>query len=249
MKKCKIFTLIELLVTIAIIAILICLLLPALRNAKKISRSVHCMSNLKQIGTWGMVHAADNDGVLPVNGGGSTAPLPQRDYWHWSISASKWYTSCPYYNANSWKKLDTVLHCPEAGVFSPEIVNEPSNRNFSYSLEQLLGGGGEGTDTTDEKHFPVPRLGGKLVTPDAAWFADASGKYYNEPLPFYASGVAMYYNPFFDFKYRPGSGIEQYTPWPFRPEFAGKTHLGRKANTCFADGHVEAVTISDSRLR
>jgi prepilin-type N-terminal cleavage/methylation domain-containing protein/prepilin-type processing-associated H-X9-DG protein len=45
------FTLIELLVVIAIIALLIAILLPALRHAREAGRAVVCMSNQRQIGT------------------------------------------------------------------------------------------------------------------------------------------------------------------------------------------------------
>ena len=46
------FTLIELLVVIAIIALLLAILMPSLSRARKQSRTVACMSNLK---SWGMI--------------------------------------------------------------------------------------------------------------------------------------------------------------------------------------------------
>jgi type II secretory pathway pseudopilin PulG len=59
------FTLTELLVAIAIIATLLALLLPGLRQARDAARNVACMSNLRQQGQAFFVYAADNDGWLP----------------------------------------------------------------------------------------------------------------------------------------------------------------------------------------
>ncbi|HBC85734.1 MAG TPA: hypothetical protein DCZ94_02140 [Lentisphaeria bacterium] len=65
-----VFTLIELLVVIAIIAILMALLLPALKTAKDQAKMIVCAGNEKQIGIAFEIYASDHNSYYP-------APNPQ----------------------------------------------------------------------------------------------------------------------------------------------------------------------------
>lgn len=61
----KAFTLIEVLVVVAIIALLISILLPSLKQARDVSRLVVCETHLKEIGTGVNMYLADFKDVLP----------------------------------------------------------------------------------------------------------------------------------------------------------------------------------------
>ena len=62
------FTLIELLVVIGVIAVLVAMLLPALSAARRQAQAVQCLSNLRQVGIGGLMHANEHRQHLPGAG-------------------------------------------------------------------------------------------------------------------------------------------------------------------------------------
>ena len=86
MNKRRAFTLIELLVVIAIIAVLMAILLPALRKVKNQAKAVICKSNLGQWGKMFYLYTYDNDGKFMVwkqssAAGGGTWIVPMMPYY------------------------------------------------------------------------------------------------------------------------------------------------------------------------
>ncbi len=72
------FTLVELLVVVSIIALLISILLPSLRNAREQGKQVLCMSNMRQMGIAMLSYALNNLEYLPA----SSCPLAEPDIEH-----------------------------------------------------------------------------------------------------------------------------------------------------------------------
>jgi prepilin-type N-terminal cleavage/methylation domain-containing protein len=83
------FTLVELLVVIGIIAVLIGILLPALRKTRQAAQAVACQSNLRQIGLGIRLYTENNEGVLPACGddGDTFSPILMPDKMGWASDA------------------------------------------------------------------------------------------------------------------------------------------------------------------
>ncbi len=115
MHKGSGFTLIELLVVIAIIALLLAILMPALRKAKGQAQMAACFAQLRQFGLAWNQYADDNDGFNI-----EYAPSSQ-----WASGGFWFYRLGPYFSAKDFAKAqgDTrsgvlkILRCPAARVW------------------------------------------------------------------------------------------------------------------------------------
>lgn len=102
------FTLIELLVVIAIIALLMAILMPALRRARDQGKATVCASNLKQIGLASRLYAEDNDNKVPR---GETYGNADADMQVWQAIFMKYIGGRQSSKVQHWSEVKTY-DCP-----------------------------------------------------------------------------------------------------------------------------------------
>jgi len=129
-KKRSAFTLIELLVVVAIIALLISILLPAMSRARELSKRTVCTSNLKQIGTGMYIYANDGD-KFPVTSGYKANP-PQAVYWLYRTVVPP-TTGKPSPTADLWVLIRANNATPKLFLCpSTSDVPDPAQDNLAY---------------------------------------------------------------------------------------------------------------------
>ena len=126
MRRQRGFTLIELLVVIGIIALLLAILMPALQKVRKQSKSVVCLSNLRQ---WGLVlnfYADDHNGYFMAG---------QTPHFEWMEPAE------PYYKTGEMRYCPMVSERKEVGRASwgdTFMLWESGRFTGSYGINEFL---------------------------------------------------------------------------------------------------------------
>jgi prepilin-type N-terminal cleavage/methylation domain-containing protein len=134
--RSRAFTLVELLVTIAIIAVLAALLLPALSGAKARAQQTDCVGNLRQWGLAFRMYADDNEDFLPRRGQGVQV-LTRID------RPEDWFNNLPYYfGLQSYETMTLNNLKPAAhskSIFICPIAEDPGAPYFlPYGMNMNL---------------------------------------------------------------------------------------------------------------
>jgi prepilin-type N-terminal cleavage/methylation domain-containing protein len=148
------FTLIELLVVVAIIAVLVAVLLPAIAQVREKARRMKCMTNQKQIGVALFMYSGDYHGMGPYNRRESNSSWPSP--WQW-LYHDQWWTVTqevqfgllrPYVGFRDGWGCPLVMQCPEGiwfaygtdhGECTSYMINPAvgSNADYKGKLENL----------------------------------------------------------------------------------------------------------------
>jgi len=106
------FTLIELLVVIAIIALLLSIIVPALKVAKDKAKDVLCMNNLKQIGVAVRSYAEENKDKVPrASSSGDDKPFWQQYFLSYvdRIPGEREFWKSGVYNCPAYPDKDQIM--------------------------------------------------------------------------------------------------------------------------------------------
>jgi prepilin-type N-terminal cleavage/methylation domain-containing protein len=140
---CRGFTLIELLVTIAIIAILAAILLPALSGGKERARRVTCKNHLRQFIIASHLYAMDHDDKLLSGLSDNSNPEDE----HIPVVSSLVRTQLFFYSGEP-----RIIECPSLG----QPFGEPEGwyyENYGFVIGYNYLGGRQGTPWSDYSGF------------------------------------------------------------------------------------------------
>jgi prepilin-type processing-associated H-X9-DG protein len=142
--------LIELLLVIAIVAMLIAILIPALSRARGKAEEIVCLNNLKQLQICAKLYSQDNDFFLPPNRNvyyiNTSAPSDVFDpNWTWCMGLAPYDTTTENIERGklfTYNKSTDIYRCPSdksrVRTTAGKILN--IRRTRSYNMSQSING-------------------------------------------------------------------------------------------------------------
>ena len=247
MKRRQGFTLIELLVVISIIALLLSILLPALRIAKRRAQSLVCKSNQGQIAKAALLYASENNNVV-VGAEQVTGSATE-------ILNSTWQARYAPYIGGTSEKLENVW---EISAYNcPSYPDKEQTQDYVANAWRYVSPTQANSELRGAIYLSRMRNPGvKIHLSEYAyylWAIDSGGKWFNtgEPMnsifivtteDFKASAAAVFNKIIWldvrDFTHIPSADTEV-DSGPGRRRVARGRHRKTGTNNMFFDGHVE----------
>jgi prepilin-type N-terminal cleavage/methylation domain-containing protein/prepilin-type processing-associated H-X9-DG protein len=226
------FTLVELVAVLAILALAVTMLAPALARSRTNGKAVQCLYNQRQLAAAWQTYAADNNDRLAVNSGGSVPPFSYPVSWAGGFvdwSSSPMNTNTLYLTEDRTSLLAAyaarsagIFWCPTDTYLSPaQRLLGWAHRIRSVAMNAAVGDGNKDRSISWSSSFWWARKTGDLTAPgpSQSWvFLDEH--------PDSIEDTIFYANPGFT------NGTGQFTELP------ASDHSGA-CGIAFADGHAE----------
>ncbi len=152
MKVARGFTLIELLVVVAIMAVLMAILLPALGMARVQAKHLASASNLRQIGTAMELYTQDNRGFFPESSHGLTGREACRRSWVFTLS--------PYLG-----DVNAVRVCPADPRRQERLAHPTSSYVLNeYIVVDAVNPFGQTSEPSYRNKYRLPRPAATITT-------------------------------------------------------------------------------------
>ncbi len=166
------FTLVELLVVVAIIALLVSILMPALGQAREVTKTVVCSSQLRQFGlAWALYGEDNNDKSMRY--ATTTAERLGGDFWFYKLA--------PYFNAKDFdadnqkdnrRGVMKIMKCPTTKPWSDQFGSNLGFGGAKMDWRWPLNGS---SDTNIEGSYTV---NGWMLDTDPALLPTEADKFY-----------------------------------------------------------------------
>jgi prepilin-type N-terminal cleavage/methylation domain-containing protein len=138
------FTLIELLVCLAIVAVLLSLILPAIASSRESARQAICQNNLRQLMAGFLAFAQDHEEQLPGGYWDLKYPTdPNSDHWDWLRGNASQWTSAPAGGTlfRYTSRQPQIYRCPSLDANGPSpsaVVGPGAGSNGQYDYVSVL---------------------------------------------------------------------------------------------------------------